>query len=286
MLNKTRKFCPRCSKVKPVSEFYQNVTTYDGLVGYCKECVQEYRLGVRGKWYNNLHKRPYPLNGRCEICIAPLTKYDYHHWDDNNPSLGIWVCASCDYLAEGLDEMDRSPWKVEVYRRLKEEIERTEEAYVYLGPYSPSNNVRRLFLSGKQTHKWCAHCGAMKPIDEFNRSRSSFDGLRTWCKRCRQGSSMYYRNKRFLRLHKRPKPACCEFCNGKTHLVYHHWDDSNKSKGIWVCQVNKCHDLAEAVDNLSSDSLLPGKYYQLKQEVVGREAEKVLLTKRLGAVSR
>lgn len=264
--DKTYKLCLRCGKLKPVSEFHRSNTVYGGLVAHCKKCRQRTRLTTGGKRYIGLSKRPYPLNGKCEICNIELDQYDYHHWDDNNLSLGIWVCKSCDYLAEGIDEIDKNPWKVDIYRRLKEEVEEAEETFSYSGPYSPSNGIYKLFLNNKQTYKWCPRCGEMLPVEEFSKNRHGWDGLAGWCKECKRGSRLGYRGGgRFYGLHKRPKSDSCELCNGETNLHYHHWDDNNKSKGIWVCQSNMCHNLAEAVDMLDSGSLLPKKYYELKQ---------------------
>lgn len=49
-------------------------------------------------------------------------------------------------------------------------------------------------------------------------------------------------------LNKRDWTGYCELC-GKTniHLSYHHWDDKNPSKGLWVCN-KSCHDICEAID--------------------------------------
>ena len=35
------KFCQRCDKTKPVSQFYKNIVKKDGLQGYCKDCMQK-----------------------------------------------------------------------------------------------------------------------------------------------------------------------------------------------------------------------------------------------------
>lgn len=33
------KRCPKCGQTKPVSEFYRNLRTADGLQVWCKECL-------------------------------------------------------------------------------------------------------------------------------------------------------------------------------------------------------------------------------------------------------
>jgi len=279
--NKTHKFCPRCCEVKPVKDFHKNANTHNGLLFCCKECWQGYKLGTGGgKHYYGLHKRPFVIDGKCEVCNKKLIKYCYHHWDDSKPNLGVWVCVSCDSLVEGLDEIDRNSWKVEIYCKLKKEIEESEKTYTYSGPFSPPNGVHRLFLNDKQTYKWCPHCGYMKSVEDFYTTHWTLDGLASWCKGCMRISSIGCCDGRFGRLHKRPKPNLCELCRGKAKLDYHHWDDNNRSKGIWICSIwskNKCHHLAEAVDKLDNGSSLPKKYSELKQRIVEPETNKVLL---------
>lgn len=274
--NKTHKICSRCAKLKPITEFYADKYSNDGLQHLCKKCKQESRLRIKGKHYSGLHKRPFPLDGRCEICYTGLGGqfYDYHHWDDNDLNLGIWVCYACDYLAEGLDEIDKNFWKVDTYRRLKKEIEEAERTYIYLGPFSPPDGIYKLFLNNKQTHKWCPHCGQMKPIPEFNKGGSHEADLHAWCRECEQSARLKCwlngQSVLFIGLHKRVRPDYCELCGDRAQLNYHHWDDNNKSKGVWVCGMNKnkCHHLVEAVDKLDNGSLLPNKYLSLRQEII------------------
>lgn len=61
-------------------------------------------------------------------------------------------------------------------------------------------------------------------------------------------------------LNKRPRPDdICELCGREVkRLSYHHWDDTNLSKGLWVCYL--CHMLCENLDN-GSKSLI--KVYEV-----------------------
>jgi len=46
---------------------------------------------------------------------------------------------------------------------------------------------------------------------------------------------------------KRDHTAQCEMCDrSDKRLVYHHWDDSDYSLGIWICV--SCHNTAHAVE--------------------------------------
>ena len=61
-------------------------------------------------------KRPRP-DGVCEICDREIEMLHYHHWDDENPEWGIWVCRFCHFSVEftekGLSDK---------YNKLKEAI--------------------------------------------------------------------------------------------------------------------------------------------------------------------
>jgi len=67
---------------------------------------------------------------------------------------------------------------------------------------------------------------------------------------------------------KRPHTGFCEMCSrrvgdpatdGKTvrRLVYHHWDDSDYSLGLWLCQ--SCHNVAHAVEENLAEKYLRAK---------------------------
>lgn len=65
-----------------------------------------------GKIIRGLHKR-YPEDGRCmlgELCLCKKLKYKYnrivwHHWDDNHPEWGLWICWSCHWIMEQVEKM-------------------------------------------------------------------------------------------------------------------------------------------------------------------------------------
>jgi len=61
-----------------------------------------------------LKKRLHP--GDCELC-GKRRRLSYHHWDDTNPSIGLWLCFGCHMLAERLE---KQPEFVESYNSLKD----------------------------------------------------------------------------------------------------------------------------------------------------------------------
>jgi len=99
------------------------------------------------------------------------------------------------------------------------------------------------------------------------------DAVKRWMKNNRERWNNYC--KQYLRTHcvttvngrifglKRPYPENgCELCNKVAKLHYHHYDDSNLMKGIWLCP--SCHIFVERLEQ--NEGILE-RYYQLKKYV-------------------
>lgn len=72
-------------------------------------------------------------------------------------------------------------------------------------------------------------------------------------------------NGKKIRVKKRPRTENCEVCGRSfRRLGYHHWDDMNMSKGIWLCSF--CHLLAEIVDTFPENKLVQ-TYLTLKNSI-------------------
>jgi len=72
-------------------------------------------LKVDGKRIYGLNKRPYPEG--CEMCNRGGLFLSYHHWEDHNPNMGLWLCNPCHFMAEAVDKGYHN-----IYLRLKGEI--------------------------------------------------------------------------------------------------------------------------------------------------------------------
>jgi hypothetical protein len=69
---------------------------------YVKQYHRQNILKVNGKQIR-VRKRPYPEEGKCEIC-GKEGSLDYHHWNDSNPRWGVWACWRCHLVIEIVDE--------------------------------------------------------------------------------------------------------------------------------------------------------------------------------------
>ena len=65
-----------------------------------------------------LNKRTY--TGNCEICGYEKKRMSYHHWNDDKPSMGIWVCQACHWFVGGIDK----GLLVDKYIQLKQNVEK------------------------------------------------------------------------------------------------------------------------------------------------------------------
>lgn len=88
----------------------------------CKKCAKEqikkwetkhpnYRLnwnrnyvviGKNGRYLTKTKKRQ--RTNFCEMCKCTNKKLSYHHWDDNHPEQGYWVCSRCHQIVEFIDQ--------------------------------------------------------------------------------------------------------------------------------------------------------------------------------------
>ena len=94
----------------------------------CNKCMREYQR-YRGidtcdssgnRVYYVCEKRKF--NNECEMCGKPLEKNPrYHHWNDDKPELGIWVCAHCHFKCEIIEDTEFYLFK-EKYLELKNKI--------------------------------------------------------------------------------------------------------------------------------------------------------------------
>lgn len=138
-----------------------------------------------------------------------------------------------------------------------------------------------------QQAKVCYRCKKLLPLDQFHKHNQKPDGLCPYCKNCHRIRNKELRRKNPEHYRKRqrdyqrkyrigqngkdirgvknkrgyPKDESCEVCkrNGK-RLVYHHWDDSDFSQGMWIC--NRCHVAAHWLELYD-----PKIFYNLKAQL-------------------
>lgn len=139
--------------------------------------------------------------------------------------------------------------------------------------------------------KICHSCGKELPLERFGKHPGCPGGYYTYCRECQKEKSKNYIHKDgttskkwrrdrmrkmrlrssngktfFGELNKREYPTddSCEICHEKKRLAYHHWDDNDLSKGMWICVL--CHTAVHWMDRHSVD-----EYYSLKKRIMDSE---------------
>jgi len=119
--------------------------------------------------------------------------------------------------------------------------------------------------------KYCTRCNK-----ELNNENSNLLKLKDYlCNDCDTSYGKDWERKNCTTTIRRGKRVClygkkrqfpidskCEVCQKTKKLDYHHWDDSNLSKGIWCCNV--CHQMAEGIDK-GNDFV----YSKMKEDING-----------------
>lgn len=137
-----------------------------------------------------------------------------------------------------------------------------------------------------QTEKKCYRCHKVLPLDQFTKHSQKPDGLFPYCKTCHTKMNQKWiennreyvreRTRNYMRKHrigqssidfrnvknKRNYPINnkCELCSETVRLIYHHWNDNDFSKGIWICR--KCHFACHWLEKYDSNI-----YFDLKNQI-------------------
>lgn len=116
----------------------------------------------------------------------------------------------------------------------------------------------------KPKHYRCSKCHNKKRRESYQVNKDKITKRqRDYCRKYILGQA----NGIKLHVVKRnyPEDECCENCGKKAKLDYHHWDNSNYMKGLWLCRV--CHFIAEALDDLEVNSSKSSSYLILKKNI-------------------
>ena len=73
-----------------------------------------------------LKKRSY--TNYCELCNRKIgieiKRLLYHHWNNDKPELGIWICLRCDKICESFENRKKQEQLINKYLNLKQIIEK------------------------------------------------------------------------------------------------------------------------------------------------------------------
>ena len=120
------------------------------------------------------------------------------------------------------------------------------------------------YPSDKRTnHHRCKSCSLERgKIYEKKNKEKVNNSRRNFRRKYRLGQA----NNVVLKVVKRDWTGKCELCNKENiKLDYHHWDNNNFMKGLWLCRA--CHWIAEDIDSLKDPQSKSNKYLKLKETI-------------------
>lgn len=129
----------------------------------------------------------------------------------------------------------------------------------------------------KSKIKYCRKCRSILTIENTTPSVRTVDYI---CRKCfrivnktwkKANSVETFKDGKSVRIYgrkrERPQNDLCEVCTTNKIEGYHHWDDTNLLKGMWIC--NSCHYLANSLEKLKDGRAK--KYFNLKNKLEGGE---------------
>lgn len=151
--------------------------------------------------------------------------------------------------------------KQKPYKRSWDELDtrylrRKENRCIHCGVKLTEEN----WSESKQNRYWCCRdCLNKRDRERRNKKRNEIN------KKRREREKLMFSSTKNKKIYGKPKrfyTGYCEVCGVENErLEYHHWDDSNTYKGMWLCRW--CHAMAEALDRGKDAS----KYLSLKKQI-------------------
>ena len=164
------KECNVCHEILPVSSFSYNKRHKDGLVGTCKECIENRHQEYISKWkkeqsediidFTQMDGLFPSFEKECATChkVLPITFFY------PNARKKDGYASSCKDCAKKITKESRERVKKIAKRKIPPE-------------------------------KTCRQCNILKPSAEFNKDINHSDGLSTYCKACNRKREKEYRNR-------------------------------------------------------------------------------------------
>lgn len=99
--------CRKCSGQRTIRYRHKDSQSEEHYRNLNKNWCRIHRLGStdgNGHYITlKVNKRPFPQDSKCELCEKIRKRLVWHHWNDEKPELGIWICLSCHNVAEGVE---------------------------------------------------------------------------------------------------------------------------------------------------------------------------------------
>lgn len=200
------KFCKKCGKYKPISEFDQNNQMKDKHHHQCKECRRQYNREYYAKYRDKINARnnTYYASHKDKMREYSMTQYystDYlekkylkRYQVSLKKALAKKVALE-ESVKCGEIPTKKMKQKIKGYEaaieKWKTKIRDAEELIaIYAENKAKAEEEEKL-----KSTKLCPRCGKTKPISEFGKDASRSDGIQSCCKECAREKTRLCRSK-------------------------------------------------------------------------------------------
>ena len=200
------KFCKKCGKYKPLSEFHRNNRKKDKHDDKCKECRSQYQREYKAKNIGKVRAqgRAYYASSKEKRREYSMTKYYSTDYLEKK-YLKRYQSSLEKVLAKKAHLENSDTWKKEPTFQMKTRMQGYEaaiekwktkirEAEELIALYA-ENKAKTEEKEKLESTKLCPRCGKTKPISEFGKDVSRSDGIQSCCKECAKEKTRLYRSK-------------------------------------------------------------------------------------------
>lgn len=185
------KFCKKCGKYKPISEFYRNASLKDNHENQCKECKIKYSRKRYAKTRSK--KCTYYASHKDKMREYSMTQYYSTDYLEKK-YLKRYQASLEKALAKKAHLEDSDTWKENPSSHMKQRMKKYESAIEkWKAKIREAEELIALYAENKtkaqeeeklEPTRLCPRCGETKPISEFGKDASRSDGIQSCCKEC------------------------------------------------------------------------------------------------------
>ena len=240
------KVCYVCNEEKPLTEYYNKLENVDGKEGSCKKCYSKYKKQLKEE--KDAREIIVRLEGtkKCRTCLEIKEFKNFAKHGTSKDGYG-YECIDCKNIKND---------KVETKRCNKCRITKNINEYNkfrlgYTHDCKECQNKNASSIKEQEDIKCCSNCKEQLSIDNFNKSKTSYDGYSNYCRNCAKEKKKEYTEK--MKIEDKPDiiNKTCNNCKLKKD-VEHFLKKTETKDGF----SNKCKECIKQINIVRRTSII------------------------------